>query len=220
MRAATEGSRPPVMPQGNLVEVLSREVRQGSPGELMVESSAFRQRRPQRKTNKGMSDEAADTAALTYLPYSFARTPSLAGPGQRPSSPSSLVPRALVAVFAVCPGCSSPRGHLCVSASLPGRSRPVARTTPVPDVPVRALGDPSLPLCPAPGNPPPALFPLGLTLPPLHLLFPPVLIPAGLSSACVPSGAPCARLPLVPPHLALPRTAVAASLAAAALPSW
>ena len=39
MRAATEGSLPPVMPQGNLVEVLGREVRQGSPGELMVESS-------------------------------------------------------------------------------------------------------------------------------------------------------------------------------------
>ena len=29
MRAATEGSLPPVMPQGNLVEVLGREVRQG-----------------------------------------------------------------------------------------------------------------------------------------------------------------------------------------------
>ena len=35
MRAATEGSLPLVMPQGNLVEVLGREVRQGSPGELM-----------------------------------------------------------------------------------------------------------------------------------------------------------------------------------------
>ena len=32
MRAATEGNLPPVMTQG-------REVRQGSPGELMVESS-------------------------------------------------------------------------------------------------------------------------------------------------------------------------------------
>ena len=31
MRAATEGSLPPVMAQGNLVEVLGREVRQGSP---------------------------------------------------------------------------------------------------------------------------------------------------------------------------------------------
>ena len=59
MRAATEGSLPPVMPQGNLVEVLGREVRQGSPGELMVESSPSRQRRPPCKTNKEMSDEAA-----------------------------------------------------------------------------------------------------------------------------------------------------------------
>ena len=66
MRAATEGSLPPVMPQGNLVEVLGREVRQGSPGELMVESSPSRQRRPPCKTNKEMSDEAADAAALTY----------------------------------------------------------------------------------------------------------------------------------------------------------
>ena len=41
MRAATEGNLPPVMPQGNLVEVLGREARQGSPGELMVESSPF-----------------------------------------------------------------------------------------------------------------------------------------------------------------------------------
>ena len=67
MRAATEGSLPPVMPQGNLVEVLGREVRQGSPGELMVESTPSRQRRPPCKTNKEMSDEAADAAALTYL---------------------------------------------------------------------------------------------------------------------------------------------------------
>ena len=43
MRAATEGNLPPVMPQGNLVEDLGREVRQGSPGELLVESSASRQ---------------------------------------------------------------------------------------------------------------------------------------------------------------------------------
>ena len=56
MRAATEGSLPPVMPQGNLVEVLGREVRQGSPGELMVESSPSRQRRPPCKTNKEKSD--------------------------------------------------------------------------------------------------------------------------------------------------------------------
>ena len=67
MRTATEGSLPPLMPQGNLVEVLGREVRQGSPGELMVESSPSRQRRPPCKTNKEMSDEAADAAALTYL---------------------------------------------------------------------------------------------------------------------------------------------------------
>ena len=67
MRAATEGNLPPVMPAGNLVEVLGREVRQGSPGELIVESSPCRQRRPPCKTNKEMSDEAADAAALTYL---------------------------------------------------------------------------------------------------------------------------------------------------------
>ena len=67
MRAATEGNLPPVMPEGNLVEVLGREVRRGSPGELMVESSPSRQRRPPCKTGKEMSDEAADVAALTYL---------------------------------------------------------------------------------------------------------------------------------------------------------
>ena len=67
MRAATEGHLPPVMPQGNLVEVTGREVRKGSPGELMVESSPSRQRRPPCKTSKEMSDEAADAAALTYL---------------------------------------------------------------------------------------------------------------------------------------------------------
>ena len=67
MRAATEGSLPPVMPQGKLVEVLGREVRQGSPGELMVESTPSRKRRPPCKTNKEKSDEAADAAALTYL---------------------------------------------------------------------------------------------------------------------------------------------------------
>ena len=73
MRAATEGSRPPVMPQGNLLEVLGREVRQGSPGELMVESTPSRQRRPPCKTNKEMSDEAADAVALTHSlpPYAF-----------------------------------------------------------------------------------------------------------------------------------------------------
>ena len=55
------------MPQGNLVMVLSREMRQESPDELMAESSPSRQRRPRCKTNKEMSDEAADTAAPTYL---------------------------------------------------------------------------------------------------------------------------------------------------------
>ena len=55
------------MPAGNLVEVPGREVRQGSPGELMVQSSPSGQRRPPCKTNKEMSDEAADAAALTYL---------------------------------------------------------------------------------------------------------------------------------------------------------
>ena len=67
MRAATEGHLPPAMPQGNLVEVLGREVNKGSPGERMVESSPSRQRRPPCKTSKEMSDEAADAAALTYL---------------------------------------------------------------------------------------------------------------------------------------------------------
>ena len=67
MRAATEGHLPPVMPQGNLVEVLGREVRKGSPGELMVESSPSLHRWPPCKTSKEMSDEAADAAALTYL---------------------------------------------------------------------------------------------------------------------------------------------------------
>ena len=64
MRAATERHLPPVMPQEDLVEVLGREVRKG---ELMVESSPSRQRRPPCKTSKEMSDEAADAAALTYL---------------------------------------------------------------------------------------------------------------------------------------------------------
>ena len=67
MREVTEGNLPPVMPQGNLVEVLGREARQRSPGELMVESSPSCQRRSPCKTNKGLSDEAADAAALSYL---------------------------------------------------------------------------------------------------------------------------------------------------------
>ena len=53
MRPATEGNLPPVMPQGNQVEVLGREVRQGSPGELMVESSPSRQRRRPWKNKQG-----------------------------------------------------------------------------------------------------------------------------------------------------------------------
>ena len=65
MRAATEGNLPPVVPEGNLVERLSPEARQGSPGELMEESSPSRQRRPPCKTNKGKTDEAADVAAHT-----------------------------------------------------------------------------------------------------------------------------------------------------------
>ena len=77
MRSATEGSLPPVMPQGNLVEVLGREVRQRSPGELMVESTPSRQRRPPCKTNKEKSDEAADAAALTYLLTQCARPRAL-----------------------------------------------------------------------------------------------------------------------------------------------
>ena len=90
MRAATEGSLPAVMPRGNLVEVLGREVRQGLPGELMVESTPSRQRRPPCKTNKEMSDEAADAAALTYLLTSWkggrcsasrTRTPTTGSPG-------------------------------------------------------------------------------------------------------------------------------------------
>ena len=75
MRAATEGHLPPVMPQGNLVEVLGREVRQGMPGELKVESSPSRQRRPPCKTNNGMSDEAADAAALTYYLLTYSLPP-------------------------------------------------------------------------------------------------------------------------------------------------
>ena len=64
MRAATEGHLPLVMPKGNLIEVLCREMRKGSPGE------PSRQRRPPCKTSKEISDEAADAAALTYLPTS------------------------------------------------------------------------------------------------------------------------------------------------------
>ena len=89
MRAATEGSLPPVMPQGNLVEVLIREVRQGSPGELMVESTPSRRRRPPCKTNKEKSDEAADAAALTYLLKYFG--PTSAKPVQSGATPGREV---------------------------------------------------------------------------------------------------------------------------------
>ena len=41
MRAATEGHLPPVMPQGNLVEVLGCEVRKESPGELIDGELSF-----------------------------------------------------------------------------------------------------------------------------------------------------------------------------------
>ena len=41
MRAATEGNLPQVMPQGNLVEVLGREVRQRSPWEIDVGELSF-----------------------------------------------------------------------------------------------------------------------------------------------------------------------------------
>ena len=58
MRAVTEGNLPLVMPEGNLVECFGREARRRSPGELMVEPSPSRQRRPPCKKNKGVSDEA------------------------------------------------------------------------------------------------------------------------------------------------------------------
>ena len=67
MRAATEAHLPLVMPQGNLIEVLIREVRKRSPGELMVESSPSCQGRPPCKPSKEISDEAAVAAALTHL---------------------------------------------------------------------------------------------------------------------------------------------------------
>ena len=95
MRAAIEGSLPPVMPHGNLVEVLGREVRQGSPGELMVESTPCRQRPPPCKTNKEESDEAADAAALTYLltgPPGSATPPRTLRQQQQQSGPTHSLP--------------------------------------------------------------------------------------------------------------------------------
>ena len=93
MRAATEGSLPPVMPQENLVEVLGREVRQEAPAELIVESSPSRQRRPPCKTNKEKSDEAADAAALTYLlTYLLTYAPSRGKPSQTAGDPPPHAP--------------------------------------------------------------------------------------------------------------------------------
>ena len=68
MRAATDGGLPPVMPQGNLVEVLGREVRQGSPGELMVESTPSRQRRHHvKQTRRCQMRLRTRPPLLTYL---------------------------------------------------------------------------------------------------------------------------------------------------------
>ena len=90
MRAATEGHLPPVMPEGNLVELLGREVRKGSPGEMIVESSPSQQRRPPCKTNKEMSDEAADAAALIYLLTYFLLPFSLLGHAREECNALSL----------------------------------------------------------------------------------------------------------------------------------
>ena len=67
VRAATEESLLPVMPHGNLADLHGREVRHGSPGKLMVETSPPSHRRPPCKMNKEITDEAADGPALTYL---------------------------------------------------------------------------------------------------------------------------------------------------------
>ena len=64
MRAATEGNLPPVMPQGNLDEVLRCEVRQGSPGELMVESSPSRHVKQTRRCQMRLRTRPP---LLTYL---------------------------------------------------------------------------------------------------------------------------------------------------------
>ena len=66
-RAATEGNLPPVMPQGNLVEVLGREVRQGSPGELLVESSPSRQRNHLKQKRRCQMRLRTRPPLLTYL---------------------------------------------------------------------------------------------------------------------------------------------------------
>ena len=116
MRAATEGSLPRVMPQGNLVEVLGREVRQGSPGELMVESTPSRQRRPPCKTNKEESDEAADAAALTYLLTPKDDNPSLTLASKLAGNPSRKKRRKTARRT-----CRK-MGHLGLSAAFPKNS--------------------------------------------------------------------------------------------------
>ena len=102
MRAVTEGSLPPVMPQGNLVEVLGREVRQESQGELMVESTPSRQRRPPCKTNKEESEEAADAAALTYL-LTYLIRPRQSCPGRQATFPRLIQPWGLWPLLLVLP---------------------------------------------------------------------------------------------------------------------
>ena len=86
MRAATEGSLPLVMPRGNLVEVLGREVRQGSPGELMVESSPSRQMRHHvKQTRRCQMRLWTRPPLLTYLLRSFGPTSAkLVDPGATP----------------------------------------------------------------------------------------------------------------------------------------
>ena len=94
MRAATEGSLPPVMPQGNLVEVLGREMREGSPGELMVESTPSRQSKQTRRSQMRLRTRPP---LLTYL-LSFWRPPSCSrAPPSMPSCSSRCAQTAPVA---------------------------------------------------------------------------------------------------------------------------
>ena len=86
MKAATEGSLSPVMPEGNLVEVLGRQVRQGSPVECMTESSPFRQRRPPCKTNKeSPRPHPPHPQPVGSGPRPHARTDERSGVGESPS---------------------------------------------------------------------------------------------------------------------------------------
>ena len=156
MKAATEGSLPPVLPEGNLVEVLGREVRQGSPGELMVESTPSRQRRPPCKTNKEEADEAADAAALTYLLTQLGITeplpkPALASPSPGLSTLADNLKRSRVS-------------WLLPKVTCPCPFHPGARTVPIAelqDVPVTETEKRGLSaLAPLAGVPPP---PSGLT---------------------------------------------------------